>query len=118
MTLLADESVDGQIVYRLRADGVEVLYVAEMSPGLPDDEVLEAGRRAGAILITADKGFGELVFLQRRVSAGVVLLRLAGHPPEAKAEIVSRALHERSEEMAGAFSVVTPTAVRVHRVSP
>ena len=47
MNLLADESVDHQIVERLRRDGHEVLYVAEMEPGIPDNVVLE---RANEIL--------------------------------------------------------------------
>ena len=32
MNLLADESVDGQIVARLRQDNHDVTYVAEMEP--------------------------------------------------------------------------------------
>lgn len=32
MKIFADESVDGPIVYRLRIDGHEVEYVAEMAP--------------------------------------------------------------------------------------
>jgi hypothetical protein len=34
MTFLADEGVDRQIVERLRRDGCEVSYAAEMSPGI------------------------------------------------------------------------------------
>jgi len=41
MNLLADESVDAPIVERLRTDGHSVAYVAEMSPSIPDEEVLE-----------------------------------------------------------------------------
>jgi hypothetical protein len=40
MKLLIDESVDRQIVERLRQDGHDVLYVAEMDPGISDDAVL------------------------------------------------------------------------------
>ena len=40
MTFLADEGVDFQIVERLRLDGDEVIYVAEMSPGMADEVVL------------------------------------------------------------------------------
>jgi hypothetical protein len=42
------------------------------------------------LLATADKDFGELVFRQRRVHAGVVLVRLAGLPTAAKADTVAR----------------------------
>ncbi len=41
MNILVDECVDQQIVARLRSDGHDVLYIAEMDPGIDDDEVLE-----------------------------------------------------------------------------
>jgi len=43
MTFVADESVDGQIVGRLRQDGHTVWYVAELDPGIPDDAAELAG---------------------------------------------------------------------------
>lgn len=116
MTLMADESVDGQIVDRLRSDGYTVLYVAEMNPGIRDEEILENGLHAAALLVTSDKGFGEPVFGQRRLTAGVVLFRLAGYPPEEKAEIVSRAFRDHGDTMVGAFSVVMASNVRIRRV--
>ena len=45
MNLLADESVDGPIVDRLRADNHSVLYVAELDPGISDDVVLHQAER-------------------------------------------------------------------------
>jgi hypothetical protein len=39
--LLADESVEQQIVDRLRQDGHTVLYVAEMEPSIGDEVVLQ-----------------------------------------------------------------------------
>ncbi|MGD9048919.1 MAG: DUF5615 family PIN-like protein [Anaerolineae bacterium] len=40
MNLLADESIDRQIVVRLRREGHTVLYVAEMGPGIYTDSHL------------------------------------------------------------------------------
>ena len=40
MKLFGDEDVNGPIVYRLREDGHEVDYVAEMQPGILDEDVL------------------------------------------------------------------------------
>jgi Domain of unknown function (DUF5615) len=45
VNLLADESVDRQIVERLRQDGHDVLYVAEMEPGIADALVLERANK-------------------------------------------------------------------------
>jgi hypothetical protein len=41
MNVFADESVDRQIVERLRQDGHRVTYVAEMEPGISDETVLQ-----------------------------------------------------------------------------
>lgn len=65
MNLLADESVERQVVERLRQEGLVVLYVAEMEPGITDEVVLERANHAGALLLTADKDFGELIFRER-----------------------------------------------------
>ena len=62
MNLLADEGVDRQIVALLRQAGHDVLYIAELEPGIADQTVFDKANRLNALLITADKDFGELVF--------------------------------------------------------
>lgn len=115
MNLLADESVDGPIVERLRQDGHRVGYVAEMNPGISDDTVLDLANRDASLLLTADKDFGELVFRQRRLMSGVILIRLAGVSPKEKAEIVASVIAGRSTELPQAFTVITSRLVRVRR---
>ena len=78
MTFVADEGVDGAVVAELRSEGYDVLYVADMSPGISDDEVLNRANGKQALLVTEDKDFGELVFRLGRIHKGVVLLRLNG----------------------------------------
>ena len=117
MKLLADESVDALIVERLRGSSHEVTYVAELAPGVDDAEVLARANADQAVLLTADKDFGELVFRQRLVHAGVVLIRLAGLGADRKATIMEAAIDRHSSEFADAFSVVSPAAVRIrHRI--
>ena len=77
--------------------------------------MLEDASRRSAILITSDKDFGELVFRQGRVSEGVVLVRLEGLSPEAKAEITSNAIREHGAEMPGNFVVLSPGTLRIRR---
>lgn len=115
MNFLADESVDGQIVHRLRQDGHLLWYVAEMEPGISDDAVLDLANRQEALLLTADKDFGELVFRQHRLTPGVLLIRLAGLSPPRKAELVSSAINEHSTELSRAFAVITPGGIRIRR---
>ena len=115
MNLLADESVDGPIVDRLRADGHSVSYVAELDPGIDDDAVLSQANQNQALLITSDRDFGELVFRLGRIHSGVILVRLAGLSSEAKRNTVSRVLAQKGDEMSSAFSVISPGRVRIRR---
>lgn len=41
MKLFADENIDRPIVDRLRQDGHLVAYVAEISPSVSDDEIID-----------------------------------------------------------------------------
>ena len=113
MNLLADEGVDKPIVDRLRQDGHNVLYVAEMEPSIPDDVVLQRANEHRALLVTQDKDYGELVYRRGLVHLGVILIRLEGLLPETKARIVSKILAERAAEMPDAFSVISPGMVRI-----
>jgi predicted nuclease of predicted toxin-antitoxin system len=114
MILLADENVDKQIIDRLRQDGHEILYVAEMEPGISDDLVLTRANEKNALLLTADKDFGELVYLQNLlIAGGVILLRLEGLISDLKAEIVSKAFRDHSADLPQSFSVISPGMIRI-----
>lgn len=115
MKFVADESVDFPIIERLRQEDHSVWAVVEMDVDISNALVLDHANQQNAVLLTADKDFGELVFRLNRLSLGVVLVRLAGLPPKYKAEIVARAIAEKGEELKGAFSVITASALRVRR---
>jgi predicted nuclease of predicted toxin-antitoxin system len=114
MNLLADESVDRQIVERLRQDNHKVLYVAEIEPSISDTIVFERANEKAALLITADKDFGEIVFRDKKLSSGgVILLRLVGLSAEKKAQIVSEVFRQKGAEFAKQFSVISPGKIRI-----
>ncbi len=115
MILLADESVDRPIVERLRQDGHDTTYVAELAPSISDDEVLQEANARSTLLLTEDKDFGELVYRLGRVHAGIVLIRLAGLPAAAKADTVAKVLQDHAAELPGAFAVISPGAVRIRK---
>nr|VFJ69528.1 MAG: Predicted nuclease, contains PIN domain, potential toxin-antitoxin system component [Candidatus Kentron sp. FW] len=118
MKFVADESLDAGIASRLRQDGYDVLDITEMVPGIPDTEVLRIANAHSALLLTADRDFGELVFRRHLVSNGVILIRLAGLSTEHKAEIVSSAIAQHSEELRKSFVVITAGMIRIRRELP
>jgi len=115
MNLVVDESVDAQIVERLRVDGHAVTYVAEISPSITDDEVLDRANAEASPLVTGDKDFGELVYRLHRVAHGVVLIRLPGISSPRKAAIVSEAVRLHGDEMPHAFTVISHGMIRIRR---
>jgi predicted nuclease of predicted toxin-antitoxin system len=117
MNFLADESVDCPIVECLRREGHQVSYVAELGPGMPDDAILKLAHQETALLLTADKDFGEMVFRQRLHTHGVLLVRLAGLTPARKAQIVALAVKEHLAELPHSFAVIMPGIFRIRRVS-
>jgi predicted nuclease of predicted toxin-antitoxin system len=110
MNILADEGVDRQIVDSLRQEGPNIEYIAEVEPSISDEVVFNRANKMAALLLTADKDFGEIVFRDGRLSSGgVVLIRLAGLPSETKAE--------KWPNLPGYFSVITAWTVRTRSKS-
>jgi len=116
VNFVADEDVDASIVEHLRQAGHRVWYVAEMAAGTIDDAVLEIAREQEALFLTADKGFGELVFRQQLLTSGIVLIRLAGLTPTRKAVTVVRAIEERGQDLPGNFAVIMPGTIRIRTI--
>lgn len=113
MILLADESVEKQIVEQLRNDGHNVEYISEMSPGVSDNIVLQTAAEKKALLITSDKDFGELFFRLDKLHFGVLLLRLEGVNINEKKKVVSLAINKYGERISGRISVLNSKAIRI-----
>lgn len=115
MYFVADESIDRQIVDRLREEGHRVFFIAETESGISDDEVLEIANKEKAPLITADRDFGELIFRQRRLMSGIILTRLIGISATRKAEIVSSVIRQHITRLSDSFVVITPGVIRIRK---
>ena len=99
----------------VRGLGYGVLSIAQSSAGIVDEDVLSRANEAQSVLLAADKDFGELVFRQRRLHAGIILFRLAGLAPIAKAQVAAAAIKAHGTELEAEFCVVADRAVRIRR---
>lgn len=115
MNFVCDEGVDRAIVQRLRAEGHDVVYIAESSPSVTDEVVLEEATRRDAVLVTLDKDFGELVYRLGRLSTGILLVRAPELTTDERAVLVAGVVREHGPELPGAFSVVTATKLRIRK---
>lgn len=113
LRLLANENVPGEAVEALRAEGHDVSWARTHAPGRTDGAILAQGQAENRILITFDKGFGELAFRWGLpASSGVILLRLETQGAAQATALVLSALRSRSD-WAGHFSVVERGRVRM-----
>ena len=114
--ILADENIVAAVVARLRADGWDVVWIAEVSPSLDDVDVLTLAFRDRRVLVTDDKDFGELVVREGRPHRGVLLLRLGGMAVADRADLVSRLFASSASALVDAFTVVERDgSVRIRR---
>ncbi len=111
--ILADESVDFNIVRRLREDEYEVHAIIETSPGIVDEEVLDAANRLEAILLTEDRDFGELTYRLQIPNHGIILLRMSGENLEKRISQLYALFENYEDKLADSFSVVTIRKIRV-----
>jgi predicted nuclease of predicted toxin-antitoxin system len=117
MRFLADQDVYQITVDFLQTLGHEVLRAAEAGLSrAADEELLHYAQKEGRILVTRDKGFGALVFLQFQRHGGVILLRMEPSTVEVVHEELARVLRAHSEsELCNRFVVVEPGRHRIRR---
>ena len=113
MKFLADQDVYAVTARLLESWGHDVVRAAAIGLArAADAHLLDVAQQQERILITRDRDFGALVFLERRRS-GVIYLRI---PPKALVEghaQLRRVLHTHTEdELRTAFVVVEPDKYR------
>lgn len=64
------------------------------------------------ILITNDKDFGELIFLQKRLSPGIILFRIKGQRTEVKVKLMRKLLLNYPDKLLNHFVIITERKLR------
>ena len=115
MRILADENVDFPIIRLFRQNGFDVWSIAEDDFGIIDEDVLAKAVRMEAIMLTADKDFGNLRYKFGLPHCGVVFYRLEGHRPTEKAVLILNLFEEHGSDLINAFTVLTAQKLRIIR---
>jgi predicted nuclease of predicted toxin-antitoxin system len=114
LKFVADEGVEKEIVLALR-HSYDVIYIAEVSPSIPDEAILHKASEENRILITLDKDFGELVFRLNKIHTGVVLCRLQSLPVQEAAILLKDFIARYGSDLYGAFTVIQPKKIRIRK---
>jgi len=116
MRFLVDECTGPSVAAWLREQGHEVFSVYDEARGASDDDIIDKAATENWVLLTNDKGFGEKVFRDRRITGGVILLRLRDERSTVKIRVVSALIANHADRLADSFVVATESQVRFARV--
>lgn len=105
MKFLLDENIGKEIALFLEKQGYTTLRVKLLNPGITDTEVLDLAIAHDAILVTSDKGFGDLIFKKRKNPPGFILLRLKNDTSSNKITAI-RFLFSKHQIIYGNFIVI------------
>ncbi len=112
MRILADEDFPGEAVTALRRSGHDVAWVRTEAPGSTDSQVLERAQSESRVIVTFDKGFGELAFhAGLPASSGIILFRTQTSATHV-AQLAIAALESRTD-WGGYFTVVEEDRIRM-----
>ena len=112
MKLLADVNVEKPIVDCLVGIDLDVLWIPDYNCMLSDEELLNMANSQDRVLITNDKDFGELVFRQNKITAGIVLIRMKGYNSEEKVVVIEKLFKNYPGKIYNHFVVVTKNKMR------
>ena len=117
--LLADENVPRASVAYLRSRGYDVVWIAEVSPGVGDPVVLARGRAEARLTFGFDLDLPERIV--RGTDApplGLVLFRGAPDSPTATGESLAALLEREDLDLVGRITVVKGDQVRQRPFPP
>ncbi len=109
---LADVNIEKRVVEYLLDNDYDVKWIPDSDCAMLDEELLSMAKEEGRILITNDKDFGEQIFLQKRQSAGIILLRVKGQKTRNKINIINKLLENYQDKLLNHFVVITERKIR------
>jgi len=116
MRFLAGENFPAATVRALQEAGHDVARAMTTSPGISDLEVLAWMVHEGRILLTFDKGFGELArHAGLPAACGILLFRVPMPAPDDVGRWIADLVTAR-DDWAGHFSVIEPGRLRMRRI--
>lgn len=117
MKVKLDENLPRSLIGVLTSAGHDTDSVAEEGlTGADDQTVFVSARNAGRLLVTLDRGFGDIRRYAPATHTGIVVLRLADESAAAVVRAMQRLMAQRDlEDLVGTIAIVEPARLRIRR---
>lgn len=86
--------------------------MCEIATRTIDDKLLERANTETRLLLTNDKDYGELIYLQKKVSTGIILMRFVSEKSSIKSYFIQSLLKTYGSSLMGSFTVVREGKIR------
>ena len=116
MKFQADAHISIEMVALIRSLGHDCRDATAIPPRLPDVDVLRRAADEQRIVITADKDFGELVFVHQIACPGIILVRIALANETDRVARLESAWPIALSRLPGSFVTVTATTIRARPI--
>ena len=110
---LADVNIEKPIVDFLAESGFDIKWIQDYACDMRDEKLLSLARKENRILVTNDRDFGELVFLQRKLSTGIILFRVKGQKSHEKAKLMKKVIKHHDDKLLNHFTVISLKKIRI-----
>jgi len=112
LKFLIDVNIEKPIINFLIKKGFDIKCVVDIDKKMADYSVCEIANTEQRVLITNDKDFGEIVFFQKRISSGIILLRIKGGDASEKILLLEKLLDYYCDKIINHFVVITKEKFR------
>ena len=113
LKLLLDENIGRIVAQGLRSQGYDIKSILEEHPSLDDASVLLLAQKERRILVTLDKDFGKLIFLNSNKHVGVIFLRLKKESPENILAVLTDILSRYKNKLRNRFITSPESSIRL-----
>ena len=88
-------------------------WAVEVYSGFRDTRLLDIADSESRAILTRDRGFGELVYAERRAARGVILVRLKASNQWERLALLQSLWRDIEADLPGNFIVVTNDRLRI-----
>jgi len=113
LRLLLDHNVGHGVALALQQAGLDVLFVGDVNPHMPDAAILRWAVQEQRLIIAQDLDFGTLVYHSGQPHAGILLLRMASSNRDERTAAILWLIQHFGAQLPGKFAVFEGGRLRI-----
>jgi len=110
---LADVNIEKPLIDYLLKQGYDIKWILDYNCEMLDEDLLQLANQEKRIFLTNDKDFGDLIFLQKKLSAGTILFRVKGQNSQDKIKLMKKLLMGYRDKLLNHYVVITKLKIRI-----